>query len=132
MPLDQRGFGSIEFIFVSLIVFLIIGGLVSIVGNEMNQTQTGDVAQARVTGEKIAETINTVYINGMGYNITLTVPTGMTVYVNNATGNVNVFSSSTGKNISVKLIPKNVQSTTLNAGQVKSVVYSNNGTISFI
>lgn len=127
LGLDQRGQASIEFILVTLVALIIIGGMVSIVSNESQMTQTGDLAQARITGEKIAEVINTVYINGPGYNINLTVPNNMTVYVNNPTGNttiLTVISNATGQNISVKLIPKNVQNVTLSSGNVYRVFYN--------
>ncbi|MCE5214742.1 MAG: hypothetical protein LLF83_08505 [Methanobacterium sp.] len=130
--LDERGQGSVEFIFVTLIVFMIIGGLVSIVSNETNQAQTGDVAQTRMTAEKMAEIINTVYINGVGYTISLTVPNDMIVYVNNPTiGYLTVYSITANKNITVKLIPKNVQTTTLNTGNIYNVTYNNTGNITF-
>lgn len=131
LHLDEKGFGSVEFLFVTLIVFIIIGGLVSIVGNETNQTQTGDIAQTRMTGEKMAEIINTVYINGMGYTIALTVPNNTMVYINSPTGFLSIFSGGSGKNISVKLIPKNVQTTTLNGSKIYNVTYNNNGNITF-
>jgi uncharacterized protein (UPF0333 family) len=129
--LDERGQGSIEFIFVTLIALLVIGGLVNLVGSETTQSQTGDLAQARMTGEKMAEIINTVYINGAGYSISLTVPDNMVVYVNNPTGFLTINSITTGNNISVKLIPKNVPVTTLNSGSIYQVTYNSTGNITF-
>lgn len=131
MSLDEKGFASAEFIFVTLIVLVLFGGLASLVNTEMQQTQTGSVAQARITGEKIAETVNAVYINGMGYSINSTVPDDMIVYVNNPAGYVTIYSITTNKNISIKLIPKNVQTITLSNGTVFNVTYNNNGNITF-
>lgn len=129
--LDERGQGSVEFIFVTLIIFLIIGGFASIVSTETNQAQTGDIAQTRMTGEKIAEIINTVYINGIGYTISLTVPTNTVVYINSPNGSLTIYSTAAGKNITIKLIPKNVQTTTLNGGNIYNVTYNSTGNITF-
>ncbi|TMS40323.1 MAG: hypothetical protein FGO69_11275 [Methanobacterium sp.] len=129
--LDEKGFGSAEFIFVSLIVLLLIAGLSTLVSNEMNQTQTGDIAQTRITGEKIAEIINTVYIKGVGYTITLPVPTNTTVYVDDPEGFLTIYSSSNGANISIKVIPKNIQDATLNGGNTYNVTHDTNGRITF-
>ncbi len=122
MFLDERGFASAEFFFVTLIVLLILGGFISLVANEMGQTSTGNLAQARMTGEAAAETINTVYINGVGYSVNLTVPSNMNITINNPNGYITV--NSAGQSVSVKLIPLNVQNATLTSG---TYTISNNG-----
>ncbi len=129
--LDEKGFGSAEFIFVSLIALLLIAGLSTLVSNEINQTQTGDIAQTRMTGEKIAEIVNTVYIKGIGYTITLTVPSNTTVYVGDPEGFLSIYSSGNGANISIKVIPKSIQHTTLNSGQTYNVTHNTDGSITF-
>lgn len=129
--LDEKGFGSVEFIFVSLIVLLLIAGLSTLVSNEINQTQTGDIAQTRMTGEKIAEIVNTVYINGIGYTITLIVPSNTTVYVDDPEGFLSIYSSSNGANISIKVIPNDVQHTTLDSGKKYNVTHNTDGRITF-
>jgi hypothetical protein len=132
LQLDEKGFGSVEFIFVTLIALILIAGLSSMVSSETNQIQTGDIAQTRMTGEKMAEIVNTVYMNGVGYTITLTVPASTTVYINNPSGFLSIYSSKNGANISVKIIPKNIQSTSLTAGNRYNVTHANNGTIMFV
>jgi hypothetical protein len=129
--LDEKGFGSIEFIFITLIVLILLAGLSNLVSSETNQVQTGNIAQSRMTGEKIAEIINTVYINGIGYTISLTVPSTNTVYINNPTGFLTIYSLSTGTNISIKIIPKNIQNTTLTGGNMYNVTHTTSGTITF-
>ncbi|MCE5215287.1 MAG: hypothetical protein LLF83_11290 [Methanobacterium sp.] len=129
--LDEKGFGSAEFIFVSLIALLLIAGLSTLVSNEINQTKTGDIAQTRITGEKIAEIINTVYIKGIGYTITLPVPTNTTVYVDDPEGFLTIYSSSNGANISIKVIPKNIEKTTLDGDQTYNVTHNTDGSITF-
>ena len=80
------------------------------------------LAQARIAGEMGAETINTVYTNGLGYSVNLTVPSNMIFYVNK--GNVTVDSLSTGQNVTVNIIPLNIQ----NASNPNSPVILNTGT----
>lgn len=129
--LDEKGFGSVELIFVSLIVLLLIVGLSTLVSNEINQTQTGDIAQTRMTGEKIAEIVNTVYIKGIGYTITLIIPSNTTVYVDDPEGFLSIYSSSNGANISIKVIPKDIQHTTLDSGKKYNVTHNTDGRITF-
>ena len=45
--------------------------MVSLIGGTQDQTQSANVGAARIMGEKIAATVNTVYINGNGYSIDL-------------------------------------------------------------
>jgi hypothetical protein len=125
--LDEKGFASAELIFVTLIVIVIIGGLVNFISTETNQSQTGNMGQARVTGENIAEVVNTVYTNGPGYTINLTIPATLTAIVTGSTHSVTVIYK--GQSIIVNLIPTNINDTTLTNGTYN--VKNNNGTIEF-
>jgi hypothetical protein len=127
MDLDNRGFASAEFIFVTLIALIILGGMVTLISSEMDKTQIGNLGQARILGEKIATTINTAYANGKGYSIDLSIPSTpiVTVSVNNVTpGYVTV--SNAGKSVAIKLIPQNVTQMTLTSNSNYHVI--NDGT----
>lgn len=133
MKLDDRGFGSVEFLFVTLIVFIIIGGIVSLIGNEMNQVQTADLAEARVMGENLAETINTVYIkgnsiNGNKYYANITIPDDIDFTAKITKGKITVISNN--QNITIKIIPLDVSDFTMTSNHSYRV---NNidGTIKF-
>jgi hypothetical protein len=124
---DDKGQASAEFILITIIVIIVIGGLLSVISSNQDKTLTGDVGGARVMGEKIAETVNTVYINGNGYSIDLDLrtlnqtlsspiaPFTMTATISN-TGGFGVVSVATaGNNVNVNLIPKRFNGTlTLN------------------
>ena len=75
MFLDNKGQASAEFIFITLIAVIVIGSLVSVIGSNQAKTQVGDLGAATVMGQKIAETVNTAYINGNGYSLTLNLST---------------------------------------------------------
>jgi hypothetical protein len=138
MNLDDKGQFSAEFILISLIVLIILGGLISLVGSTMDKTQTADNGGARILGEKIAETINTAYVGGNGYSIDLDLRT-MNQELSSAgspfsfsatitkTGDVYVVAVSNSS--SVNLIPKkfsgNTTMTNKNVYKIKNV----NGTI---
>jgi hypothetical protein len=138
---DNKGQFSAEFIFVTLIVLVIMGGFISLIGSTQDKAQTGDTGGARVLGEKIAETINTAYINGDGYSIDLDLRTlnqalsssgsafSFTATITNSSSNGMVTVTTGGKNVNVNLIPKKFNGTlTLNNNNlyhVKNV----NGTI---
>jgi uncharacterized protein (UPF0333 family) len=121
MFLDENGQASVEFLFITLVVLILIGSFTSIIANEQNQTSTGNLAQARITGEMAAETINTVYTNGIGYSVNLTVPsnTSLNVY----SGYVTVNLLTTGQNINITFIPLNIK----NASNPSSPVILNTG-----
>jgi uncharacterized protein (UPF0333 family) len=120
---ENKGQASAEFIFITLIVIIIIGGFVSIIGSSQDKTQTGDVGGASVLGQKIAETVNTVYINGNGYSIDLDLrtlnqtmsttanPFNVTATISNATGTGIVTVSTGGSNVNVNLIPTKINGT---------------------
>ena len=137
---EDKGQASAEFIFITFIVIVLVGGLVSLVGSNQVKTQAGDVGGARVMGEKIAETINTVYINGNGYSISMNLTTlnqGMTstAYPFNFTATVSnssgkgIVTINTSPNVIVNLIPTRINGTSsLNNNGVYKVT-NVNGTV---
>jgi uncharacterized protein (UPF0333 family) len=122
MFLDEHGQASVEFLFVTIVVLILIGSFTSLIANEQNQTSTGNLAQAKMTGEMAAETINTVYTNGNGYSVNLTVPNNMILYI--YSGNVTVDLLTTGQEMNVSFIPLNIQ----NASNPSSPIILNSGT----
>ena len=140
MNFDNKGQASAEFIFITLIVIIIIGGMVSLIGSTQDKTQSSNVGAARVMGEKIAETVNTVYINGNGYNIDLdlttlnsAMSTGSNPFIYTATiiNNTGLVTVNTGGgNVDIKIVPKKFSSgtITLNNNNVYHVT-NVNGTI---
>ena len=126
--MDEKGQASAELIFVTLIVIVIAAGLVNFISNETNQNQTGNLGQARMAGENIAEVLNTVYDNGPGYTINLTIPATPTLsaFVNSNS----LLILCAGQNISINTIPTNINSATLNSGH-KYNITNNNNTIQF-
>jgi uncharacterized protein (UPF0333 family) len=138
---DDKGQFSAEFILISLVALIIMGGMISLIGSTMDKSQTGDNGGARILGEKIAETINTAYINGNGYTIMLNLttlntalsstatPFNFTATVSNSTGSGIVTVQSLGTSANVNLIPKKFNGTlNLNNNGVYTVK-NINGTI---
>lgn len=127
---DNKGQASAELILVTLVFLIICVSFVSLISGEMDKTQTGELGQARVLGEKIAETINTVYINGKGYSANLNLPDDFDykVYVD-STGYLKM--EYNNQNITIKLIPVNsTNPVTMNPGQ-SYIVKNVNGIITF-
>ena len=126
MFLDNKGQASAEFIFVTLIAVIVIGSLVSVIGSNQDKTQVADVGGATIMGQKIAETVNTAYINGNGYSLTLNLSTlnstmnstayhfSFTGVISNSTGS-GVLTVTTGaNNIAINLIPTKFNGTGYN------------------
>ena len=138
---DNKGQASAEFIFITLIAMIVIGSIVGVIGSNQAKTQTGDVGSATIMGQKIAETINTVYINGPGYSITMNLstlnqgmnsaayPFAFTAIVSNSTGAGIVTVNTTLSTVNVNLIPSKINGTsTLNNNGVY-IVKNVNGTV---
>ncbi|WJI08749.1 hypothetical protein FGU46_00895 [Methanobacterium sp. CWC-01] len=130
MALDQKGLASAELLFITLVALVIFGGMVSLVSSGMEKTETASLAEARIVGEKIANNINSVHINGNGYSSNMTIPADpdITATVNNSTGYLTVVYQ--GKNIDIKLIPSKIDSKTMTSGH-KYRVYNQNGAVKF-
>lgn len=138
---DDKGQFSAEFILISLVALIIMGGFISLIGSTMDKTQTADNGGARIMGEKIAETINTAYVNGNGYTIDMDLrtmntelsstsqPFSFTATISNSTGLGVVTVVNGAASSSVNLIPKKFNGTSSlnnnNLYHVKNV----NGTI---
>ena len=124
---ENKGQASAEFLLITIIIIIIIGSLLNVISSNQDKTLTGNVGGARIMGEKIAETINTVYINGNGYSIDLDLrslnqtltsintPFTMTATITNTGGSGVVTVSTLATNININLIPKKFNGTlTLN------------------
>lgn len=136
MDLDDKGQGSVEVLFISLIVFIIFAIFLGVINSTTEKTQTGSLAEARMQGEKIAEAINSVYTHGSGYYINVTIPPSpnMTVLVNQNVNNIVVIYQ--GQNITIKVIPKNLTTFTITSdpagvNNIIYTVYNDNGTVKF-
>ena len=112
--MDDKGVLSADLLFATLIAVLIIVGMVGLVENELSKTQIGELGKARMAGERVAEAINTVYVNGPGYEVNLTLPSGAyTINVNNRMITVNYGNYK----INLTIIPKTgVTTADLSAG----------------
>ena len=146
MFLDNKGQASAEFIFITLIAVIVIGSLVSVIGSNQDKTQIGDVGGATIMGQKIAETVNTAYINGNGYSLSLNLstlnstmnssayPFSFTAVISNSTGSGVVTVSTGAGNVAINLIPTKFNGSALNKLNNTGVytVTNVNGTIQII
>lgn len=127
--MDQKGIATADLLFATLIAIVIFASLISSVSNEMNKTQTGDLGQARMIGERLASSISTVFINGNGYTMNTTLPNNINYNLN--VNNSGLFVIFNGKQVKINLIPKaNISSVNMTQGQ-KYIIKNNNGTITF-
>ena len=136
MQFDEKGQASAELILVTVVFLVIAGSLINLASSEMTKTDTGNLGEARMVGESLAETINTVYTNGPGYSANVTLQNLSNsasytayVYASNNVGYLNI--SYNNNNITIKLIPSMITSSgAMNSGTTHQVT-NNNGTITF-
>ncbi len=134
MSLDSKGQASVELILATVIFMVIALSLIQLANSGMDKTDTGNLGQARVIGEAIAGSINTVYMNGNGYSANLTLPN-----LTNSTDSYIVYIYSNGNlsvvyhdnNISIKLIPTNVQPFNMTNDGTSHQIINNNSFIQF-
>lgn len=136
---DEKGLATAELLFITLVALVIIAGSLSIINNEINISNSGDWGQVRVLGEKLAESVNTVYTNGNGYAINFTIPASSSSFPalsanmtnSSGTGNIIMYLGSPGspKNITIRLIPKSIQSSIILTNNHNYLIKNNNGTI---
>lgn len=127
--MDQKGIATADLLFATLIAVVIFASLLSTIGNEVAMTQTGDLGQARMIGERLASSISTVFINGNGYSMNITLPNEINYNLN--VNNSGLFVIFNGKQVKINLIPKaNISSVNMTQGQ-KYLIKNNNGTITF-
>ena len=129
--MDSKGQISVDLLFATLIAIIIMGSFVALITGGTEKTETAEFGRARMVGERIAEAINIVYVNGKGYSVNLTMPAttdlDMTADVT-SNGYVNV--DYQGRTTSIRLVPRqNISSSTLSSGNMYTIK-NNNGTIS--
>ncbi|MEJ8542422.1 hypothetical protein U2150_02805 [Methanothermobacter wolfeii] len=124
--MDDAGVLSIDFIFATLIALIIIAGMVSIVDSELSRTQTGELGEARMVGERVAGAVNAAYTNGPGFAANITIPSHLNCTVEVRNGEVRVFYGTYTVNLDI--IPK-VNVTTTNMTPGKYTVMNRNGTV---
>ena len=131
MSLDSKGQASAELILATVVFFVIAITLFKLASSEIDKTESGNPGQVRMIGESVAETINTVYINGPGYSANLTLPSSPADYIVNVNSNGNLSVLYHNNNITIKLVPTNVQSFNMKNNGTSYQVINNNGTIQF-
>jgi hypothetical protein len=73
--MDSRGIITVELIFASIILLVIIGGILSVASERMDSvSSTEELGKARMATESVAEAINKVYSGGNGHAVTLNLP----------------------------------------------------------
>ena len=131
MSLDSKGQASAELILATVVFMVIALSLFQLASSEMDKTDSGNLGQVRMIGESVAETINTVYINGPGYSANLTLPSSPSNYTVNVNSNGNVSMLYHNNNITIKLVPTSIQSFSMKNNGTSYQVVNNNGTIQF-
>ncbi|AUB56518.1 MAG: hypothetical protein KO318_00840 [Methanobacterium sp.] len=111
LGLDKKGQASAELLFITFIFLIVIGGILTLINSEMNQTQTGELGKARALGEKMAGAINAVNVAGSGYSVNFTIPANVTnpasvIIINSTTQSVDMIYND--NKVSIKVIPKNL------------------------
>jgi len=126
--MDSKGIATVDLIFATLFAVIILASMVNLINTELAQTNAGDFGHARMVGEKVASAINTVYINGNGYAVNVTLTNSITYsLVTDTAGYLRV--NFNGQSAKIKILPQNnITNITMNAGSRYSIK-NNNGAI---
>lgn len=84
--MNQRGQLSADFIFATLILLMVISSIVGIISSGIDTANNAKLSEAKAIGEKVAESINSVYTNGDGHYVIVNITGNFnyTLMVNNA------------------------------------------------
>lgn len=134
MRSDDRGMATAELIFATFIALVVIGAMLSMISDEVNQSQVGNLGEARISGENIAEALNTVYINGNGYSAIIRLdpdpPFNAIIASDGNSSNLTIFNS--GQNVTIPIIPKRFNSSYNLTSGTNYIINNDNGTIGII
>ena len=72
--MDQKGVLSVDLLLATLILLIVIGSLVGFVSQSVDVAESSDVAQAQALSDTIARSINSVYTDGDGSYLYITLP----------------------------------------------------------
>jgi len=125
MKLDNKGMATAELLFVTLIALVIIGAMLGLVSTGINNQEIGSLGESRIAGETIAEAINTAYMNGNGYSVTIRLdpdPT-FTAEIGSVGNSSTLTIYNSGKNVTIPIIPKRFNSSyTLSSGKDYQII----------
>lgn len=118
--MDDKGMATAELLFVTLIALFVAGAMLGLVSNELNQNQVGNLGESRITGESVAEALNTVFINGNGYSVTIHLDSDPSldalIFSSGNASSLTIINS--GKNVTIPIVPKQFAANyTLNSGK---------------
>lgn len=125
MKLDNKGMATAELLFVTLIALVVIGSMLSLVTTGINNQEIGSLGESRIAGETIAEALNTAYINGNGYSITIHLDPDpvFTAEIASAGNSSTLTVYNSGKNVTIPIIPKRFNSSyTLSSGKDYQII----------
>jgi hypothetical protein len=73
--MDSRGILTVDLIFASIILLMIVSGILSVVSERIDSaSSTDEFGNSRMITENVAEAINKVYSGGNGHATTLSLP----------------------------------------------------------
>jgi hypothetical protein len=141
LRLDDKGVGSAELLFATMIFIIVIGGMVNLVGTELTGNQTAELSEVRMIGETIAEAINTAFINVQSnstgnstgnYSVNLTMPNNPNfTAIIGSNGSLSTLTMNyKGNSTVIQLIPPNVTNFNMTPGNRYQVKATNN-TVTF-
>ena len=125
MKLDNKGIATAELLFVTFIALVVIGAMLSLVSTGINNQQVGSLGESRIAGETIAEALNTAYINGDGYSVTIHLDPdpAFTAEIISASNSSTLTIYNSGKNVTIPIIPKRFNSSyTLSSGKGYQII----------
>lgn len=121
--MDQRGQLSVDLLFATLIILIIIASITSLVSSGILTANNAGLSQAKVIADDVANAINTNLNDGDGHYTQLSLPNINQAYTVTINGNMVVVSYN-GLNATSKIMTNNV----VTAGTSNSPVLQNGST----
>ena len=127
MGSDNRGFFSIDALFAVTLLLLVSASFLNVYeGRKQAAELMGARSEAKLVGEKLAATINTVYANGSDFELRVNLPENVRghsyqIAFDNTTRKISVENSAWGA-VGVGVVCKNVQNFVLGAENLENTI----------
>ena len=127
MRFDNRGFFSIDALFAVTLLLMVSASFLNIYeGRKQAAELMGARLEAKMIGEELAATINTVYANGLNFELRVNLPSKIGSYFyqisfDNTARQISVENSAWGA-VSVGVVCKNVENFVLGRGNLETTI----------
>ena len=126
--MDQKGILTVDFLLATLLLLIATASIVAFISQSIDATESTELSKAKALSDTVTRSINSVYTDGNGRYISLTLPGDFdyTLVVSGSLVKVNF----KGKVAESNMIPEDIAEKTMKPNETWNIT-NNNNVISF-